>query len=111
MIPAVFVELAALPLTAERQDRPGRRCPRPDATRPELGGYRRRARPMEELLAGIWAQVLGIDRAGAQDDFFDLGGHSLLATQVISRVREVFGTSRCRWRRCSTIRRWPGWPR
>ena len=49
------------------------------------------ATPAQELLAGIWAQVLGVDRVGAADSFFDLGGHSLLATQVISRVREVFG--------------------
>ena len=51
----------------------------------------RRPRPPQELLAGIWAQVLGVDRVGADDSFFDLGGHSLLATQVISRIRAVFG--------------------
>ena len=44
------------------------------------------------MIAGIWAEVLGIDEVGVHDDFFDLGGHSLLATQVISLVNAVFGT-------------------
>src|SRR6266699_56551 len=92
MIPAVFTELTDLPLTPNgKLDRAA--LPAPDAARPELGGGFVAPRgAVEELLAGIWAQVLGLDRAGAGDDFFALGGHSLLATQVISRVREVFGT-------------------
>ena len=91
MIPAAYTELAALPLTPNGKiDRAA--LPAPDAARPDVGGYLAPATPAQELLAGIWAQVLGIDRAGAGDDFFALGGHSLLATRVISRVREVFGT-------------------
>ncbi len=46
--------------------------------------------PEEELLAGIWAKVLGIKRVSIHDNFFELGGHSLLATQVMSRVRDLF---------------------
>ena len=83
------MELAALPLTPNgKVDRAA--LPVPDGG--GGGGWRatsRRPRSPEELLAGIWAQVLGVDRVGATDDFFDLGGHSLLATQVMSRVREV----------------------
>ena len=50
----------------------------------------RTAHAVEETLAGIWAEVLGVERIGIHDNFFELGGHSLLATQVISQVRRVF---------------------
>ncbi|MFD2685535.1 amino acid adenylation domain-containing protein [Streptomyces phyllanthi] len=91
MIPSVFVELAALPLTSNGKiDRAA--LPDPDVSRSELGAFVAPAGAAEELLAGIWGQVLGRDGVGAGDNFFELGGHSLLATQVISRIREVFGT-------------------
>ncbi|MFJ2264725.1 amino acid adenylation domain-containing protein, partial [Streptomyces sp. NPDC087844] len=90
MIPSVFTELAALPLTANGKiDRAA--LPAPDAARRQLTGYVAPSSVTEELLAGVWAQVLGLERVGATDDFFELGGQSLLATQVVSRVREVFG--------------------
>ncbi|MBV9772911.1 MAG: acyltransferase domain-containing protein, partial [Gemmatimonadetes bacterium] len=67
----------------------------PDPTlheRPETGTrYVAPSGEVEELLAGVWARLLGYERVGAHDDFFALGGHSLLATQVIYRVREAFG--------------------
>ncbi|WP_219536937.1 non-ribosomal peptide synthase/polyketide synthase, partial [Nonomuraea guangzhouensis] len=92
MVPAVFIELTALPRTPNgKLDRAA--LPAPDHLRPDLtGGYRPPATPTEEVLAGIWADLLGLDRVGAADDFFELGGHSLLATRVVSRVRAAFGT-------------------
>jgi acyl-coenzyme A synthetase/AMP-(fatty) acid ligase/acyl carrier protein len=89
MIPAVFVTLAELPLTAnDKVDR--RALPEPDST--ALGtDFLAPRSPVEELVAGIWAEVLGLERISVVDNFFDLGGHSLLATQVISRVRDAFG--------------------
>src|SRR6185295_5126342 len=47
--------------------------------------------PHEEVLAGIWSAILGRDRIGTHDDFFEIGGHSLKAAQVVARAREAFG--------------------
>ncbi|MFZ5917841.1 MAG: amino acid adenylation domain-containing protein, partial [Chloroflexota bacterium] len=90
MLPAVFVTLDEMPLTPSgKVDR--RALPAPDGTRPDLAdSFVAPRTPEEEILAGIWGQVLGVDRVGVHDSFFDLGGHSLLATQVASRVREAF---------------------
>jgi amino acid adenylation domain-containing protein len=90
MTPAVFVKLSALPLTPNgKVDR--RALPAPEQTRPAVDDLARPARtPIEEAVAGIWGEVLGLDSVGIEDNFFELGGHSLLATQVISRVRQAF---------------------
>jgi amino acid adenylation domain-containing protein len=89
MVPGAYVALERLPLTVQgKVDR--RALPAPEPEQPSTGGAPP-ATPVEELMAGIWEQVLGIERVGRDDGFFDLGGHSLLATQVVSRIRQVFG--------------------
>ncbi|MCP4664291.1 MAG: AMP-binding protein, partial [bacterium] len=89
MVPSAVVFLEALPWTPSgKVDR--KALPAPERRGPE-DGYVAPVDPTEELLAGIWAAVLGFERVGVDDNFFELGGHSLLATQVISRVRELFG--------------------
>ncbi|MHB0878138.1 MAG: amino acid adenylation domain-containing protein [Anaerolineae bacterium] len=91
MTPAAFVPLEAMPLTASgKVDR--RALPEPDWSQVVADDeYVAPRTPTEELLTGIWAQVLGLPRVGVYDSFFSLGGHSLLATQVVSRLRDVLG--------------------
>jgi amino acid adenylation domain-containing protein len=90
MVPAVFLMLDRFPLTPNgKVDRRG--LPAPGDARPELNkAFVEFRTPTEELLVDMWSQVLGVERVGIYDDFFDLGGHSLLATQVVSRIRETF---------------------
>jgi amino acid adenylation domain-containing protein len=93
LVPAVFVRLERLPLTpngkVDRRALAAASLPSPGASAGEA--FTPPRTPAEELLAGIWAELLGRERVGADDDFFALGGHSLLATQLTSRVRETFG--------------------
>jgi amino acid adenylation domain-containing protein len=91
MIPSAFVWLNSLPLTPNgKVDR--RALPAPGRDRPELEqAYQPPRTPTEEILAGIWAELLGLERVGIHDNFFALGGHSLLATRVVFRVQQAFG--------------------
>ena len=90
MVPSAFVILEALPLLLSGKVN-RRALPAPDKARPELGTPLIAPRtPEEEQLAEIWAQVLGLEQVGVDDDFLELGGDSLLATQVISRVIKAF---------------------
>ena len=66
-----------------------RALPAPEGRQVEVA-YVAPRNAVEEVVAGIWPEVLGVDRVGVEDDFFELGGHSLLATQVMARLRESF---------------------
>jgi acyl-coenzyme A synthetase/AMP-(fatty) acid ligase len=88
MIPAAFVTLERLPLAPNgKLDR--RALPAPEWT-PE-SAYVAPRNQAEEILAGLWSEVLRVDRVGIHDNFFDLGGHSLLGIRLLSRVRDLFG--------------------
>ena len=84
MVPAAVVVVQALPLTANGK-LDTRALPAPEYH--EVDRYRAPANAVEEVLAGIYAQVLGLDRVGVDDSFFDLGGDSILSMQVVARAR------------------------
>ncbi|HEX8720181.1 MAG TPA: amino acid adenylation domain-containing protein, partial [Pyrinomonadaceae bacterium] len=96
MVPAAFIFLEGLPLTPNgKVDRKALKEPgwgdvvaAASATGGGAGVWRT---PVEEMVAGVWAEVLGAEVRGAAENFFELGGHSLLATRVVSRLRQVFG--------------------
>jgi natural product biosynthesis luciferase-like monooxygenase protein/amino acid adenylation domain-containing protein/FkbM family methyltransferase len=90
MVPGAFVVLERLPLTPSgKTDR--RALPAPDLAGAAEHGYAAPRTPVQEVLAAAWAEVLGVERVGVEDDFFALGGHSLLAARVVSRVRDALG--------------------
>jgi pristinamycin I synthase-3/4 len=89
MIPSHFVLLGAIPLTVNgKVNRTA--LPVPERNRAATGsGSAPPASPLEQMLAGIWCEVLGLPAVGIHDDFFELGGHSLQVTRVASRIRET----------------------
>jgi amino acid adenylation domain-containing protein len=88
MVPAAWVRLDALPLTPNgKVDRGALPAPGDDAY--ARRGHEAPEGEVEGVLAEIWSEVLGVERVGRRDHFFDLGGHSLLAVQVVSRVRQA----------------------
>ncbi|KPC94973.1 hypothetical protein ADL27_11600, partial [Streptomyces sp. NRRL F-6602] len=88
MVPSAVAVLNELPLTASgKVDRA--RLPEPESAEGPEEGYRAPAEGAERVLAEIWAEVLGRERVGADDNFFDLGGDSVLSLQAVHRVRQA----------------------
>jgi surfactin family lipopeptide synthetase A len=90
MMPSAFMLLDELPLAPSgKVDR--RALPAPDFTQLQnQNTFVAASTPIQEMLTGIWAEVLSLEKVGIHDNFLELGGHSLLATRVISKVRQVF---------------------
>jgi non-ribosomal peptide synthase protein (TIGR01720 family) len=89
MVPNAFVLLDALPLTSNGKVN-RRALPAPDTTRPELAGtYVAPRTSVEELLTGIWSDVLRLEKVGIHDNFFELGGDSILSIQIIARANQA----------------------
>ncbi|MCC5635067.1 amino acid adenylation domain-containing protein [Nostoc sp. CHAB 5844] len=90
MIPSALMLLDELPLAPSgKVDR--RALPAPDFTQLQNENiFVAASTPIQEMLTGIWAEVLSLEKVGIYDNFFELGGHSLLATRVISKVRQAF---------------------
>jgi thioesterase domain-containing protein/acyl carrier protein len=90
MVPAAYVWMELYPLTPNgKVDR--KALPAPEGNAYAAGEYAAPVGETEEAVAGIWAEVLGVERVGRHDNFFELGGHSLLAVRVIARMRQVLG--------------------
>ncbi|MBW8879249.1 MAG: amino acid adenylation domain-containing protein, partial [Acidobacteria bacterium] len=90
MVPSAIVVLGSLPLTPNGKIDRGA-LPAPEAGHYAQGEHVAPRTELERLLCTIWEEVLGVERVGIEDSFFDLGGHSLLATRVVSRVRSALG--------------------
>jgi amino acid adenylation domain-containing protein len=91
MIPSIFVTLKEIPLT------PNGKVNRAELPVPQMSEDGASANfvaprsPLEETLAEIWRETLGVAQIGVESNFFDLGGHSLMATRVVTQIRERFG--------------------
>jgi acyl carrier protein len=89
MMPDAFVPVDALPVTPNGKVDRRRLAARP-ARQSHYDDFVAPRTELEEELARLWAEVLGVERVGVNDNFFDLGGHSLLATRLMFKVRELF---------------------
>ncbi|MCD6569379.1 MAG: amino acid adenylation domain-containing protein, partial [Deltaproteobacteria bacterium] len=91
MVPSRFMRMESLPLTPNgKVDR--KALPEPEGLRPDMESeYVAPRNEVEEIVADIWKEILGLDKVGIHDNFFDLGGHSLKVTQVVSRIRKKLG--------------------
>ncbi|WP_432328223.1 condensation domain-containing protein [Mucilaginibacter sp. P25] len=87
MVPSLWVELASLPLTSNgKTDR--RSLPDPDLSLVR-GNYEAPVTELEEQLAQIWQELLGVERVGVHDNFFELGGDSIISIQLVSRIKRL----------------------
>jgi acyl carrier protein len=90
MVPSAIVPMSAWPTTVNgKLDRAA--LPAPESPTVAERPYLAPRTPIEEVLAIIWAEVLGVERVGVEDDFFDLGGHSLMAMRLTAAIRETLG--------------------
>lgn len=90
MVPAAYVTLDALPLNANgKTDRS--KLPAPDIEVIRNEAYQAPRDEAEAAVAEVWREILGVERIGIHDDFFDLGGHSLAGVQVTAKIQELFG--------------------
>jgi len=90
MVPSAFAFLEALPLTSNgKLDRRALPAPRENQLIADTAYVAPRT-PIEAELAAMWSQLLGVERVGIHDNFFEVGGHSLLVTQAVARIRDVF---------------------
>lgn len=89
MVPSVFVQLQRLPVSLNgKLDR--RALPAPDGLRPRLAaGFRDATVGVESVIAGVWCEVLGVDRVGVDDNFFELGGDSILTIQIVASLAKA----------------------
>jgi len=91
MVPSIFVPLEKLPLNPNgKVDQRALPVPKPE----QLTSTDEEAAltPLEQVIAGIWSEILDIDHVGAHENFFELGGHSLLAARIIAKINELFST-------------------